>query len=297
MASTRQILQRRNAVGSIARVTRTLEMISTARYKKYSGKRPAIVDFHDALTSAAVLLSTAPKPIDHPLLRENRAGRRAIVAIGSRKGLCGSYNVQVSRLVRIHVQQAESRGEPLDVYTPECRLEGLLRYQGVPIQEVCADLDELPTSEQTTRLADHFVSQYRAGELDQLGIVYMRYFSTSSQKAQTMTILPFGDLVDDLVTRAKVVWPWALALEDFEVSPPVDEMIEELVRKLMHHSILNCFLEAALSEHLARMVAMRNATESADEMIKELTGEYNRARQAQITGELLDIVSGSEAMA
>ena len=112
-----------------------------------------------------------------------------------------------------------------------------------------------------------------------------------------MTILPFGDLVDDLVTRAKVTWPWPLSLEDFEISPAVDEMIDELVRKLVHHSILNCFLDAALSEHLARMVAMRNATESADEMIKELTGAYNRARQGQITAELLDIVSGSEAMA
>ena len=297
MASTRQILKRRNAVTSMARVTRTFEMISTARYKKYSNNRPPIVDFHDALTTAAVLLSTSSKPIDHPLLQPNKAGCRAIVAIGSRKGLCGAYNVQVGKLVHVHVKQAESRGEALDVYTPVCRLEGLLRYQGVPLQEPLSDLDELPTSEQITKLADHFVSQYRAGEIDQLGIVYMRYHSTASQKAQTMTILPFGDLVDDLVTRAKVTWPWPLSLEDFEISPAVDEMIDELIRKLVHHSILNCFLDAALSEHLARMVAMRNATESADEMIKELTGAYNRARQGQITAELLDIVSGSEAMA
>ncbi len=98
-----------------------------------------------------------------------------------------------------------------------------------------------------------------------------------------------------MATRATVIWPWELSFEDFYLSPSGDEVIEGLARMIIRSSIETCFMDAALSEHVARMVAMRNATDNAQEMIKELTNEYNRARQGQITGELLDIIGGSEA--
>ena len=118
MANTRQILQRRNAVDSISRVTRTLEMVSTARYKMYANKRSSIVDYHDALTMLATLLSTAQTPIDHALLKENKSGCTAILALGSRKGLCGSYNNQVLRLVKVHQRHAQIQKKELYVYVP-----------------------------------------------------------------------------------------------------------------------------------------------------------------------------------
>ena len=296
MANTRQILQRRNAVDSISRVTRTLEMVSTARYKMYANKRSSIVDYHDALTTAATLLSTSQEPIDHALLNENNSGCTAILALGSRKGLCGSYNNQILQLLKVHQGQAQTQGKELFVYVPAGRLEGVLNAQGIVPTLVFADVDEMPTQRQIGLMVNTFIDQYTLGEIDSLGIVYMRYFSASNQHAQTLTILPLYELVDDLVTRAKVVWPWNLGFEDFELSPSADRIIEELVRMLLHYSIQSCLIDAALSEHLARMVAMRNATESADDMIKELSNEYNRARQTQITGDLMDIVCGTEAM-
>jgi F-type H+-transporting ATPase subunit gamma len=120
----------------------------------------------------------------------------------------------------------------------------------------------------------------------------MRFYSASSQHAQTLTILPLLELVDDLTTRAQVIWPWDLTFEDFHMSPSANAIVESLARMLMHYSMQSCFLDAILSEHLARMVAMRSATENAEDMIRELTTDYNRARQSQITSELLDIVSG-----
>jgi F-type H+-transporting ATPase subunit gamma len=89
-----------------------------------------------------------------------------------------------------------------------------------------------------------------------------------------------------------VIWPWDLTFEDFYMSPSAESIFGGLARMMVRTSLRRCFVEAALSEHLARVVAMRNATENADEMIKELTAEYNRARQGQITGELLDIIGG-----
>ena len=133
------------------------------------------------------------------------------------------------------------------------------------------------------------------GRIDRLGIVYNRFFSPASQKVQTLTVLPVVDLIDDLTTRATVIWPWELAFEDFELSPSAEDIFETLAKMIIRTSILRCFLNAAASEHLSRVVCMRNASDNADDMIKELTKDYNRARQGQITVELLDIVSGVEA--
>jgi len=292
MASIRQIYLRRKAVDSIARMTRTLEMVSSARYKGYSNRWALTGDYRDALARIAYLLATPQRPIEHPLLKENRSGRTAILAIGSRKGLCGSYNGEIFRLVDVHLQQARTRGRTLDLYVAPGKLESMLAFHGVKPAKVYSDLDEMPTDPQIRTMADEFIDRYMAGEFDSLGVVYMRFYSASSQQTQTLTILPLLELVDDLTTRAQVIWPWDLTFEDFHMSPSPDEIVEGAARMLMHYSIQSCFLDAVLSEHLARMIAMRNATDSAEDMIRQLTTDYNRARQTQITSELLDIVSG-----
>jgi F-type H+-transporting ATPase subunit gamma len=296
MASIRQIFLRRKAIDSIARMTRTLEMISSARYKAYSSRWALTGAYRDALARIAYLLATPEKPLDHPLLKENTSGRDAILAIGSRKGLCGAYNSEVFHLVEVHLQQAQARGKQLDIYVPRSRLESALTFHGVTPTKVYTDLDERPSDLQIRTIADEFLDQFLAGQLDSFGIVYKRFYSASSQRAQTLTIIPLHELVDDLTTRAQVIWPWDLTFEDFLMTPPADRIIEGLARMLIYYSIQSCFMDAILSEHLARMIAMRNATDNAEDMIKQLTTDYNRARQTQITSELLDIVSGMGAL-
>lgn len=296
MAGIRQIFQRLRAVENICRVTRTMEMVSTAKYRAYHNRRTAIVEYHDALARAGYLLVTPQVPIEHPLLKENSSGRSAILAIGSTKGLCGAYNDYICRLVQVHVYTAKEMGRKLDIYAPARRLVSTLNYHGIIPTKIYHDLDEIPSDIQIDEIAGDFVEQYMKGSLDYFGIVYMRYYSASSQHAQTLTILPLTELIDDLATRATALWPWELSFEDFYLSPSADEVIEGLAKMIIHSSIETCFMDAAISEHLARMVAMRNATDNAEEMIRELTSEYNRERQSQITGELLDIIGGSEAL-
>jgi F-type H+-transporting ATPase subunit gamma len=295
MPGTRQIFQRLRAVENIGRMTRTMEMISTARYRTYHNRRTAIVDYHDALARAAYLLVTPQVPIEHPLLKENSSGRSAILAIGSTRGFCGSYNDYIYRLVEVHINAATQAGKKLDIYAPARRLIATLSYRGIVPTKIYYDVDEIPSNIQIDQIANDFIKQYMDGSLDYFGIVYMRYYSASSQRPQTLTILPLTELIDDLATRATVIWPWEQSFEDFYLSPSGNEVIEGLAKMIVRSSVETCFMEAALSEHLARMVAMRNATDNAQEMIKELTNEYNRARQGQITGELLDIIGGSEA--
>ena len=296
MAGTRQIIQRRKAVENIRRITRTMEMISTARYKSYFNKRVAVVDYHDALARMGYLLITSQKPIEHPLLKENKSGRWVVLALGSNRGLCGQFNDSVYRMVEVHAKRAKELKKNLEIYATESRLLGILDYHRMKPAKVYTDFEEMPSDELIELMAGDFVRQYIAGTLDYFGIVYMRFSSVTSQQVQTLNILPIAELVDDLVTRAKVIWPWELSFENFYLSPSAEEVIEGLATMMVRYSIKRCFMDAALSEHVARMVAMRNATDNADEMIKELTAEYNRARQASITGELLDIIGGTGAL-
>jgi F-type H+-transporting ATPase subunit gamma len=296
MAGTRAIMLRRKAADSICRITRTMEMLSTARYRAYHNKWVSIVDFHDALARAGYLLVSSNVPVEHPMLRENTTGRGAILVIGSSRGLCGGYNNAVWRITNAHIQRSKALDTQLEVYAPERKILPILHYHGVTPTKVYKDLGEVPTAGQLDELADTFVQQYIEGRLDYFGVVYMRYFSATSQQPQTLTIMPLTELIDDLTTRSTVIWPWDLGFEDFYLSPPAPAFVEALARMIIRSSIEMCFMDAALSEHLARMVAMRNATENAEEMIKELTAQYNRERQGQITAELLDIIGGTGAL-
>lgn len=296
MIGTRQILHRRKAIDNIRKMTRTMEMISTTRYKYYHNRRIAAEDYHNALARAGYLLVTSHKLLDHALLKENSSGCSAILAIGSNGGLCGSYNAYIYQIVKRHLDRAKSLGKKLEIYAPDRRLVGLLNYHGITPAKIYSDMDEMPSDEQIDEITDEFIDKYMSGQLDYFGVVYMRYHSVSSQRAQTLTIMPLTELIDDLATRATVIWPWTLSFEDFHFSPSAADIVAGLARMIICSSIQSCFTNAVLSEHVARMIAMRTATDNAEDMIKELTTDYNRARQSQITRELLDVIGGAEVI-
>jgi F-type H+-transporting ATPase subunit gamma len=270
-----------------------MEMMSTAKYKAIHEKWIATVDFYEALAQAAFLLLTARQPIDHPLLKENYSGRAAILAIGSDRGLCGPFNNRIGRLVEQHLLAAKEQGKQLDIYATGSRLVHSLNFHKIALAKVYEDINQMPTPYQLDQIAQDFIGQYMACKIDFLGVVYMRFYSATGQQARTLNVMPLTELIDDLTTMAKVIWPWKYTFEDFYLSPSADMVIEGLAKMIMRQSIQNCFMEAMLSEHVSRMVAMRSATENANDMIRQLSGEYNRARQSQITAELLDIIGGT----
>jgi F-type H+-transporting ATPase subunit gamma len=219
MAGTRQILLRRKAVTNIRKVTRTMEMISTARYKSYYNRWAASIDFYDSLAQVAYLLVTSQEPIDHPLIKENTGQKGAILAIGSNRGLCGSYNSSIYRLVDIHVKRAKKLGKELDIYAHGKKLISNLRFRGIEPTKIYTDFDEVPSDEQVRAMADSLIERYVNGELNYFSIVYTRFYSVSSQRAQTLTVMPITELIDDLTTRSTIMSPPELAAENFYMSP------------------------------------------------------------------------------
>ncbi len=293
MIGMRQILQRRRAVSNICRLTKTMQIVSTAMFKSYYKRWLTVADFDEALAQAGYLLVTSDVPLEHPLLKENSAGRSAVLAIGSRTGLCGAYNNSVYAMLATHITMAKNAGSKLEIYVTSGKLKIMLSARGIATAGVFSGLDEVPSDAQIFSIAEGFVNKYVSGQLDHFGIVYMGFHSPGHQQAQTMTIMPLTDLIDHLITRAEAVWPWDLEFEDFYMTPSANEIIESIAKMIIHALIKECFFEACLSEHVARMIAMRSATKNAEGMIWELTADYNRARQTQITGDLLDIISGT----
>lgn len=296
MAGIRHILQRRRAAESIRRITRTMEMVSTAKYKAYHNRRNVSAEYTTALSQIAYLLVTSQEPIEHPLLKQNKAKRSAILGVGSTRGLCGAYNNHISHLIDVHIKNAKQFKNELDVYATDSRLLNAITYKGIEPKKVYPNVDKCLDGIGIDEITDNCIDQYMEGRIDTFEIVYMQYFSTASQNAQTMTILPLTELVDNLTTRPTAIWPYDISFEEFVLSPKAFEFIKALARVIVRAAIEFCFMDAALSEHLARMVAMRSATENAETMIKQLTNEYNTARQSQITGDLLDIVGGTGAL-
>jgi len=296
MAGTRQILQRRRAADSIRRITRTMEMVSTARYKTYHHRRNIAAEYENALSQIGYLMVTSQDPIDHPLLKQNKSNRSSVLAVGSTRGLCGAYNSHISHLIDVHIKNAAQFNRELDIYATDSRLLSAMAYKGITPKKVYPNIDKCLDGIGIDEITDHCIDRYIAGEIDNFDIAYMQYFSASSQSPQTMTILPLTELIDNLTTRSTAIWPYDISFEEFMLSPEAYEVIKGLARIIVRASVEFCFMDAALSEHLARMVAMRSATDNAETMIKKLTNEYNVARQSQITGELLDIVGGTGAI-
>jgi len=296
MSNTRQILARKRAASNICKVTGTMETISAVRYRQYYNQWAEGQAFYESLAQLAYLMVTAERGIDHPLMRSPQSKTQAVIVIGSDRGLCGAYNNDLYRQIDTHTKMAQRFGRPLQMYAKGRKVVSYLEHRGIKPVKVYDEFEEVPTVDQVKEIADHFTKAYLSGKIGRLGIVYNRFFSAASQKVQTLTILPVVDLIDDLTTRSTVIWPYELNYEDFELCPSGEELFEGLAAMIIRTAIFGCFLEAAVCEHLSRVVCMRNATDNAEEMIKELTKEYNRARQGQITVELLDIVSGVEAM-
>ena len=296
MASIRQIQQRKRAVANIRKVTRTMEMISTSRYRVYLDKWRKGQKFYDALAELAYLMFTSEQEIEHPLMDENESGSLVVLVIGANRGLCGGFNSNLNHMIEVHIKRAKRLRKKLKVYVSGKKAAAYLRQRGVNIVKEFTDFDEVPSPKQADAISDEFMKMYVEGEIDYLGIVYTRFFSLASQKPQTLTILPVSELIDDLTTRATVIWPWTVEASAFEMEPEIDVMFEAMVRMMIRTAIAGCFVDSALSEHMSRVVAMKNASDNAEDMIKILNGQYNRARQGLITNDLMNIIGGVEAM-
>ena len=161
-----------------------------------------------------------------------------------------------------------------------------------PPTNTYTQFEDQPAYDEVEKIATGYLEQYITGQMDRLDVVYTKFISTSRQIPTIETLLPLGSLDEDESETQSA----AGGVGEYEFLPSAESILEEVVPTSFKAKLFKCFLDAAVSEQVARMVAMKGATENAGDMIKQLSMTYNRARQSQITGEIMEIIGGVEAL-
>ncbi len=295
MANRRLLVKRRKAVRNIRKITRTMQLIATARFQAALNRATASKPYTEKLAQLVGDLSEVAGDVDHPLLKAPEdTSKGAMVVITSQRGLCGGYNGNVLRSTLAHLDQQTEAGVETDVHMVGKKGNSYFRFLNRPIAEPLLHLGDTPRFDEIEPIANAMIERFTKGEIASLHVSYMKFHSVGRQRPAVVQLLPMvreepqGEQVDE--SRGKSARP------DYEFSPPPAELLDELLPATLRVRLFQCFIEANVSEHIARMVAMKAATDAAGDMISTLTRQYNRARQTQITMELLDIVGGANAL-
>jgi F-type H+-transporting ATPase subunit gamma len=300
MAKARAIVKRLKAVKNIRKITRTMELIATARFKKAMDRATEAAAYTKKIAELVADLSQAATTgFTHPLLQAHQTEKNAILLVlTSNRGLCGGFNSGVLRLVQRRINEAQESGQNLQVEVSGKRGLNFMRFQNRTVAESYTHFEDKPLFEEVEVLANKYASLYIAGKLDRLDVAYVRFQSIARQSAVIETLLPVGQLSTaskDAPAQAATAAP-AGPTVDYEFLPSAQEILEEIVPASFMARLFKCFLDSAVSEQIARMVAMKGATENAGQMIGDLSRTYNRARQSQITSELSEIIGGAAAL-
>lgn len=296
MANPRELDKRRKSIRNIRKITRTMELIATARFKKAMDRASAATAYTERITKLVADLAQAGLEVTHPLLEQRSEVKNAtLLVLTGNRGLCGGYNSSV-------VRQAIPRHKELVAEIPQVKLEvsgkrgiAAMNFRNISIDETYTQFDDQPKYEEVEKIAVKYLDAYLLGELDRLDVAYTKFISISRQEAVVETLLPLGSLAGPEAASSK---PDEKAAGEsmYEFLPSAESILEEVVPASFKVKLFKCFLDAAVSEQIARMVAMKSATENASDMIKRLSMEYNRARQGRITTELMDVIGGVEAL-
>ena len=294
MAKARAIIKRLKAVRNVRKITRTMELVATARFKKAMDRATQAAAYTRKISEIVADLSNTMEEgassFTHPLLKQRDTENKSILlVITSNRGLCGGYNGGVLRHAQTRIRQTKADQIPLDIEVSGKRGIGFFKFQKIETAASYTHFEDKPTFDEVDVLAKRYIDLFVKGEIDRLDVSYTRFETMSRQKAVIETLLPIGKLTsaETVSSKPKV---------EYDFLPTPKEILEEIVPASFKARLFKCFLDAAVSEQIARMVAMKSATDNADDMIRSIRAQYNRARQSQITSELSEIIGGAAAL-
>jgi F-type H+-transporting ATPase subunit gamma len=302
MASTRVLVKRRKAIRNIRKITRTMELIATARFKKAFDRAVEAEAYTRKIAELAADLSANATNVSHPLLEEHEEVKtEVLLVLCSNRGLCGGYNAAIIREAGAQLRHDATDGVQVQLELSGKRAIAYYRYQGVHAERTYTQFEEKPSYDEVEVLADRFIADYVARRIDRVSVAYTKFLNAARQVAVVETLLPMTTLAPATRTRPtdtanQPVERATTAKVEYEFLPSAASILEQLLPQSFKIRLFKCFLDAAVSEQIARRVAMKAATENAGDMIKELSRKYNRARQAQITKEISEIVGGAAAL-
>ena len=295
MAKLRVLVSRRKAVRNIRKITRTMELIATARFKKALDRATMAEAYTRKIAEIAADLTKSAGDVSHPLLAVRPVKRSLLLVICSNRGLCGGYNGSIIREAVIRTREMQSQDLPFDMELSGNRAIAFFRYQGVKATQTYRQFEDKPSYAEVEVIANRYMEMYVKGQIDRVDVAYMKFLNAARQRPVLETLLPLSSVTED-ISRHKPAGEAALAVGGYDFLPNATEILEEIVPAAFKARLFKCFLDAAVSEQIARRVAMKAATENAGDLIKSLSQQYNRARQANITKEISELIAGAEAL-
>ncbi len=293
MAKARTLDKRRGSIRNIRKITRTMELIANTRFKKAMDRATSASAYTKRITRLVADLAQSGLDVRHPLLEDRPQPKKAVMLVlTANRGMCGGFNSSVLRAAFEH--HARLTDSVPEVVTEVSGRRGIaaLKYRKINPDRSYTHFEDRPAYQDVEVLANRYLDQFITGKIDRVDVIYTRFISIAKQEAVVETLLPLSSL-EGLTAEEEVV---GRGTSMYEFLPSAESILREVVPTSFRVKLFKCFLDAAVSEHIARMVAMKAATENADEIIRQLSMTYNRARQSQITGEIMEIIGGVEAL-
>lgn len=289
-----RILRRRiGTVTNTKKITRAMELIAATRVARAQQRARSARPYSEMLTGVIEDLAAGGAEIDHPLLRQvDKVERVAFVVCAGDRGLAGAYNASVVRSAEREIQALRSEGGAYKILAVGRKVNDYFRFRDYRIDSTYSGFTDNPTYEDARNVARRVRELFDSSEVDQVELIYTEFVSLGTQRAVVRRFLP----LESTAVMAEAGGGDKAALAAFAFEPSAEGVLEDLLPRYVEARLFTALLDAAASEHASRQRAMKAATDNAEELIVKLSRAMNRARQESITTEIMEIVSGAEAM-
>jgi len=294
LATTQDLKRRVRSITNTRKLTRAMELVASARLRRSQARIEAMRPYADRMMELMSGTARAAGSVRLPLLqRRENVETVALVPITGDRGLAGAFNAQVLRRAFALMREAEAAGQQVRFYSSGKKAQSTIRFRRLELAQAWTGFSDRPSYADAQAIAHALAEAYVEGEVDRVLLVYNAFVSPLVQRVTVTEVLPIPE--DVLETDDEEREQAALA-GDFIYEPEPEQILERLLPVYVETELYRALLESAASEQGARMTAMRNASKAAGELIDNLTLAMNRARQAEITQEILEVVAGADAL-
>ena len=293
MAKGRELKGRIKSVENTRKITRTMEMVATSKMKRAQDRVVAARPYANALTEVISSLFSSDLAERFPLLRQPAQPRRvALVVLTSNRGLAGGFNANLIKEARARIAELERSGVQVDVHVIGKKAVGYFKYVGRALASQRVDITDRPTAANASEIVDGLMADYIAGTIDGVYVTYSKFNSVLSTPPTTDRVLP----VTPPTAKAAAGASEAARQRDYLLFPNAEAILTELLPSYVRNSVYRALVENEAGFQGAQRTAMKNATDNATDILNVLRRTFNRARQANITQEISEIVGGAAAL-
>ncbi len=290
MANARDLLKRKKSVQNTRKITRTMELVASAKMKKAQDAAMSSRPYAEALAALVGRLADAAGGLSHELMTQRPVKNVAILVATSDRGLCGAFNGNIIRLATKRIDEHKKQGHGVQVISLGKKVASTLNFLGYPIDAQHQGIMDAPKYAQAQPIIEPIIAAFIKGEIDAVEVVYARFESAARINPEYITLLPAG------ADSAEVSSDNSDSNDDFKFHPDPVQLLDALIPQAVKTSFFSTLLQTSAGEHAARRLAMKNATDAAGDIIKQVNRDYNRARQGKITQEIAEIVGAVSAM-